>query len=499
MKRLKWMIGFSLGLILFVGITIQGFGKQIDYRYVDSITYHLYINQSWDSLIDIGKMAIKNNIDYYYLRMRMAEAYSAKEKYLLSAQSYEKARDFNHFDPYAGAGLYNAYLNSGKKNRAYHLSHEFNESLKQKSGVKINLVDFVDVYGGYIVSNNEANNGQIDLINIETNNGQQVLFGDETYVHAGLMFNLAPSFSLFAGGSFIDIAKTTRFQYHLINTGKSPPIDGPGGWINYQYFPIVLEFEETFVSNIKQYELYFNSKLQLDQGWAVNLYTNLLFINTPVIRQVRYAENIRDTLRYNTITGNTQMITYQDEKVDFIVNDSSFVNWVAGFSLQKDFGLINLGLSGTYSEISGAQQAQMGLSFFYYPLGSTKLYGQTELTGFFEFNEYLGNAQRLLFHQMIGLKLFEKTWLEAEFISGNLNNVNIKQASVIYNLPEKVNFITGLNLHIFATEKLEISLIYNYSDKNGFYSNQYINNGEINKYSFSYQTQSIIGGLKWTF
>jgi hypothetical protein len=89
--------------------------------------------------------------------------------------------------------------------------------------------------------------------------------------------------------------------------------------------------------------------------------------------------------------------------------------------------------------------------------------------------------------------------MEAEFLSGNLNNVNIKQASVIYNLPEKVNFITGLNLHIFATDKLEISLIYNYSDKSGFYSNQNINNDEINNYSFSYQTQSIIGGLKWTF
>jgi hypothetical protein len=499
MKRIKWISGFSFGTILLLSITMQGFAKQFDYRYVDSVTYHYYINQSWDSLIEIGKIAIKNNIDYYYLRMRMAEAYSAKEKYLLSAQSFEKAREFNHSDPYAAEGLYNAYLNSGKKGRAYHLSLEFSEKLKQKTGVKISLVDFVDVYGGYILSNNEANNGQIDLINTETNNGQQLLFGDESYVHAGLMLNLTPSFSLFSGGSFIDIAKTTRYHYHLINTGKSPPIEGPGGWINYQYFPIVLEFEETFVSHIKQNELYFNGKLQLNQGWAVNLFTNLLFINTPAIRQVRYAENITDTLRYNTITGNIQMITYPDEKVDFIENDSSFVNWVAGVSLQKDIGLVKLGFSATYAELSGAQQGQMGLSCTYYPLGNTNFYGQTELTGFFEFNEFLGNDQRLLFHQMIGLKLFDKTWLEAEFLSGNLNNVNIKQASVIYNLPEKVNFITGLNLHIFATDHLEINLIYNYSDKNGFYSNQDINSGEINEFSFDYQTHSIIGGLKWTF
>jgi hypothetical protein len=100
---------------------------------------------------------------------------------------------------------------------------------------------------------------------------------------------------------------------------------------------------------------------------------------------------------------------------------------------------------------------------------------------------------------MIGVKLIPKTWLEAEFLSGNLNNANIKQASVTYNLPEKINFIAGINLHIFATEKLEIKLIYNYSDKNGFYRNQDVNSGETNTFSFSYYTQSIIGGLKWTF
>jgi len=496
MKRFKSITGFWLGTILFVGASLTASSQQMDYRYVDSSTYQLYIHQSWDSLIEIGKTAIRNNIDYYYLRMRMAEAYNAKEQYILSAQSFEKAREFNQSDSNASAGLYYAYLKSGKKTQAYHLSELFAESLKQKLSIKPKIVDFTDVFGGYIFSNNAAKNGDIILLDTLTSYGEQALFGDEKYIHAGLMFNLTPSISLYAGGSFIDIAKTTRVQYKTLKLikNKRPPNNG---WINNQLVEGVNV--TSYASQINQYELYLNGKLQLDQGWAVNLFTNLLFINTPIIQQVWYTEDITDTLRYNIITGNLQTITYQENKVEFIEKDSSFVNWVAGFTLQKDFGLISFGLLGTYSEISGAQQAQMGLSFFYYPLGSTKLYGQTELTGFFEFNEYLNNDQRLLFHQLIGLKLFEKTWLEAEFLSGNLNNVNAKQASVIYNLPEKVNFITGLNLHIFATDHLEINLIYNYSDKNGFYSNQEISSGEVNELSFDYQTQSIIGGLKWTF
>jgi len=84
-------------------------------------------------------------------------------------------------------------------------------------------------------------------------------------------------------------------------------------------------------------------------------------------------------------------------------------------------------------------------------------------------------------------------------LSGNLNNVNIKQALVVYNLPEKINFIAGINLHIFATKNLEISLIYNYSDKEGIYKSRKLYNDEEIAYSFNYQTQSIIGGIKWTF
>lgn len=499
MKRFKSITGFWLGTILFVGASLTASSQQMDYRNVDSSTYQLYIHQSWDSLIEIGKTAIRNNTDYYYLRMRMAEAYNAKEQYILSAQSFEKAREFNQSDPNASAGLYYAYLNSGRKTQAYHLSEQFAESLKQKLSIKPKIVDFTDVFGGYIFSNNAAKNGDIILLDTLTNYGEQALFGDEKYIHAGLMFNLTPSISLYAGGSLIDIAKTNRFQYKTQNINKAPPTQGPGGWINYRYFGEVEEHEQSFDVQIKQYELYLNGKLQLDQGWAVNLFTNLLFINSPIVQQIRSGESVTDTLRYHPNTGQVIWTTFQQEQLDLIEKDSSFVNWVAGFNLQKDFGLINLGLSGTYSEISGAQQAQMVLSFFYYPLGSTKLYGKTELTGFFEFNGYLGDDQRLIFNQLIGVKLFTKTWLEAQYLSGNLNNTNIKQASVVYNLPEKVNFIAGLNLHIFATDHLEISLIYNYSDKNGLYSNQDINNGEINNYSFNYQTQSIIGGIKWTF
>jgi len=454
MKQIKLNTKRWLFSVFMIGSFLPGFTGEIDYHYVDSVTYHHYVNQNWDSLIIIGKKAIEHNIDYYYLRMRMGVAYNAKEKYASSAKCFNKALEFNQFDSYANSNLYYSYLNMGKNSRAYRLSKNFSENLKQSMGIKPKPLELVDLFGGYTFSNNADKNGNIKLFDAKSDMGQQIIIGDQKYLHAGLMFNIIPSFSLYAGSSFIDIAKRTRFEFA-----------GQGHENGH---------EKSFDSYIKQYEFYLNGKIQLDKGWALNLFANLLYISTPIIE-------------------------YQERNFKFIEKDSSFVNWVAGINLQKDFDFITINAFGTISKLSKANQGQLGLSCFYYPLGSTKLYGQTEFIGFFESGGLYDNDQRLLFHQMIGLKLFNKTWLEAEYLSGNLNNVNIKQALVVYNLPEKINFIAGLNLHIFATKNLEISLIYNYSDKNGFYKSKNITNGEIKDYTFNYQTQSIIGGIKWTF
>ncbi|RLD72492.1 MAG: hypothetical protein DRI87_05665 [Bacteroidetes bacterium] len=84
-------------------------------------------------------------------------------------------------------------------------------------------------------------------------------------------------------------------------------------------------------------------------------------------------------------------------------------------------------------------------------------------------------------------------------MAGNLHNVNRNQGMIVYNLPEKINFIAGLNLHIFATKHLTVSLMYNYSDKQGNYKTENMSSDTETFYSFKYQTQSIIGGIKWTF
>ena len=100
---------------------------------------------------------------------------------------------------------------------------------------------------------------------------------------------------------------------------------------------------------------------------------------------------------------------------------------------------------------------------------------------------------------MLGFKLSKKTWLEGEFYSGNLNNVNIKQAAIVYNLPDKINYTLGINLHIFVNQHLSVHLMYDYYSKSGYYNNNAGDDDELNEYITDYQTHNIIGGLKWVF
>jgi hypothetical protein len=131
-------------------------------------------------------------------------------------------------------------------------------------------------------------------------------------------------------------------------------------------------------------------------------------------------------------------------------------------------------------------------------LGSLKLYGQTGGIYFTEKNNYLiTTEERFIFNQVVGFKLSQKFWIEADFYSGNLTNVNLKQAAIVYNLPDKINYLAGLNLYIFVNQNLSFSVLYDFADKSGFYYNWNETEQLLQVFTTNYQTQTLIGSIKW--
>ena len=63
-------------IILILLITSTAKSQQsVDFRQVDSSMYAHTLAGNWDEVIRIGKTSLQNEIDYFYLRLRMGIAY----------------------------------------------------------------------------------------------------------------------------------------------------------------------------------------------------------------------------------------------------------------------------------------------------------------------------------------------------------------------------------------------------------------------------------------
>ncbi len=110
MARLKLILVLSSLLFLSGNLRAQ---EVHGLDYYNQETYRLYAEGEWDSVIIMGREAVRQNIDFYYLRMRMGIAAWNLNNYRLAALHFRKALDFNRADPIALTYLHGCYLNLG--------------------------------------------------------------------------------------------------------------------------------------------------------------------------------------------------------------------------------------------------------------------------------------------------------------------------------------------------------------------------------------------------
>ncbi|WP_367328915.1 hypothetical protein, partial [Lentimicrobium sp.] len=89
--RLRFL-AFLLILLSFSGKLSAKGSVAIDY---EALTYRLYAEQKWDSLLTTGEQAINEGWDYFYIRLRTGIAAFELQRYARAARHLEKAREFN--------------------------------------------------------------------------------------------------------------------------------------------------------------------------------------------------------------------------------------------------------------------------------------------------------------------------------------------------------------------------------------------------------------------
>ena len=131
--------------------------NSLDFQTVDSITYQYYLAGKWNELIETGKEAISQQIDYKRLRQRIGYAYYMKADYYAAMKHYEAALDFDKTDLDTRAYLYYCGLYTVNESYARYQAGKLPiESQKFMNVKPFKIVDAIDVEYNYKSNDSRA-------------------------------------------------------------------------------------------------------------------------------------------------------------------------------------------------------------------------------------------------------------------------------------------------------------------------------------------------------
>ena len=137
---------FSYILILLLSFSFVAKGqKELNFQFVDTLTYYYYEKGDWENLITLGSAAVKEGIDYKYLRQRLGYACFISGDYIGSLRNFEKALKYDSYDPFTLAYLYYSNLDLLRQESAgYYLKRMSAEQLKIYRIKQFKIIESID-------------------------------------------------------------------------------------------------------------------------------------------------------------------------------------------------------------------------------------------------------------------------------------------------------------------------------------------------------------------
>lgn len=445
MKRLI----ITLPLLAFLAFYAIG-QNQINLPKVDKETYALWQKGDWKNLIVVGKQALKSNIDFYYLRVRMGIAYYETKNYHTAIYHLEKAYNINQQESYLKEYLYYSYLYAGRYMEAQIIYSTFDSLLQKKIGYKKkSYVDAVNIQYGLSIIADDSVIEDFPTDYTAPNDGLQEITKSLKTFSFGLKHDIYPKFSL--NHSYTNIKKES--YEHLIVDGTIETFD------NYQ-------------SSVNQYYLSGNSRV----AKSLNLLYGVHIVNIRYPIKVTYFRQ-----------GNLFTKTETANKTDLV-----------GFiSVYKDLKYFTLGASASFANLNSAIQAQGDLSLTTYPLGNLNLY--TTSTASFQRENYSSGTHKdeFVFNQLIGFKTLKFLWIEGHITFGNLTNFVANNGASIFNGIGTIKQRVGGRAIVLINPKINVQLSYTYNQMESYF----IESMNVDKKHdpIKYNNHSITGGLVWNF
>jgi len=440
-----------LSLLALSGINAQ---DPVDFNTFNTETYSLYQQQKWDSLIDMGREALKQDYDFYYLRMRLSIALYNQKNFRKAGVHFTKALAMNQGDPVALEYLYYSRLLAGQGDQANLVREQF------KGDLALKLPPFKGKFFDRLGAEYLYNRGMIDHISTNPEetfpglpSGVQYITHHFSNVSLSLTNSIAPGFSLHHAYTFMT---KTNLQYY--NDG------------NMQYF--------VDNQNVTQHQYYLSPRFTTQSGFKI----------MPMFHRIngKYQIPVETS---GSGGGYSRAYLYYVEYIDY----------VAGLGLSHSLGSFNLTLGAWYATLNDSEQVQNRLGLTWYPKGNLNFYASAYMNSQYEITE--GEAVLRWIPEMhIGFSISEKLWFDLNGTMGEMTNYLENNGQIVYNsfsetIQQKIKF----TISIPVSEKG--SLLYLggrwTSNISEFYPLVYDLTGTTN--TKSYNTLSFYGGISWKF
>ncbi len=451
-NRIKMHRLHKLLLIACLVLLIQPLRSQ-SFTEVDSGTYQLYVEKNWVELIRTGRAALKQDIDYYYLRMRIGIAYYEKKNYKSAQSHFRKALEFSEGDPLALEYLYYSYLFVRQTQQAALVYKGFTDSLKEKIP--------------------DPGQEAVEGLSVEYLNDRS--FTDDLIADPDLFTGL-PTGVQILGRSYHNLNirlhhfmhPGTSFIHAYTYLNKS----------NFYYYNDGLNRFGVDGQKVSQHQYYLSPSFTSGGGLVIS----------PAFHFLRVAYEVPYFSSGGPGAGGGNSAKFINEYLSQIVG---------GLNLTKYQGPFRFRLGALYSNLNHARQFTGSARLRWYPLGNLDLYMGASLNAHME--DAGEGGTELIPDFMLGYGIASKVWIEISGAYGEMKNYSELNGYIIYNGTDWMKYKAIGNIVVPLTEKG--SVIYA-GARFAQYESRFIpfepaQPEDLN--IINYNSISIFGGLSWKF
>ncbi len=422
-----------------------------NFRYHDSLTYNLYLQNRWKELSVAGNEALADGNDYYYLRMRLGIARYERSNYAAAAGHFRKALIHNPNDPIALEYIFYCHLFNGDYASATKILQQLTDEQRTKitieSGLAKNTISLSLYYNDFMTE---------DITELPS-----AWFPDtETGTQTVTQLIVNPSISM----------------SHYIK---------PGVYYSHSYNNV------TKISFLHYFDGVSSLNLDKQKVFQNQYYGSFVFGGQRGFSFRPYIHAVFLVFDYIQSTGG--MIPGY-----YVMRGSDF-NYSAGMNLRQRSGYFAVDGGVAFNNYGYGVAVQWEAGLLIYPLGNSNLYAGGRITSVKQPDGYTYSSSNPVFTATAGFQVPGKVQVDVTAIEGEFMNMTTNNGLYVFNSPDYITSRLLLNLTVPLGTKRGLAIFAGGGvnmHKTSIYT---LDNVPTNSHTIVYNSFNINGGLIWNF